>query len=236
MVTRSNKQVDPNRSVLYQGSYAVWDASVYVRATTDFSAIFERLSTKHIYAWVREGIASEYLTGRRGKDVFLTFLDLVTLRAVAAFRASGLTPKEIVLAHRVLCEEFQTAHPFATEKFWAGKHELIIKKQGRPMSVLRRWQQAFEFLTEHLTPVHGLIFDSHDMASGWVPYGFRSVLFDPAIQFGEPCIKGTRIPTEAIWAFHDAGDSLEDLALMYGKPVKVLKQALIWERRLQEVA
>ncbi len=56
---------------------------------------------------------------------------------------------------------------------------------------------------DYLIPVSGLRFSGH-VAANWSPQ--PGVLPDPAVQFGEPCIQHTRIPTSAAWvpADHEA--------------------------------
>ena len=53
---------------------------------------------------------------------------------------------------------------------------------------------------DYLIPVSGLRFTDH-VAAGWSPQ--HGVVLDPAVQFGEPCIHHTRIPTSAAWVHAD---------------------------------
>jgi uncharacterized protein (DUF433 family) len=81
---------------------------------------------------------------------------------------------------------------------------------------------------------HGLEFGAHHVATTWRPN--EGVLIHPSIQFGTPCIEGTRIPTETIWALKQAGDSVEAMALMYGIEQRLVKNALEWEELLGRAA
>ena len=45
--------------------------------------------------------------------------------------------------------------------------------------------------------------------------GYYRLLIDQQIQFGLPCIRGTRIPAESIAAHHRAGDSVLTLARLF---------------------
>ncbi len=49
---------------------------------------------------------------------------------------------------------------------------------------------------DYLIPVSGLRFSGH-VAANWSPQ--PGILPDPAVQFGEPSIHHTRIPTSAVW-------------------------------------
>ncbi|MBW2560528.1 MAG: DUF433 domain-containing protein [Deltaproteobacteria bacterium] len=46
----------------------------------------------------------------------------------------------------------------------------------------------------------------------WV--GYDELLIDQRVQFGEPCVRGTRIPAVSIATFHAAGDSILSIARM----------------------
>ena len=73
---------------------------------------------------------------------------------------------------------------------------------------------AFDLLREYLIPVHGLKFDSvSQVAISWE--ASDGVVLEPEIQFGAPCIKGTRIPTRTIVGMIEAGDSPEWVAQAY---------------------
>lgn len=219
---------------LYSGSYAVRDAALYLRATMP-ARQFQELNSRHVFAWIREGLAHKYLVGRRGRDVFINFLDLISLRMVAAMRANGLTPREIRTAHHALQQMKGWAHPFAMRDFWAGRHQLLVQDNQELISALQPFQRAFEFFKEYLKPIHGITFDRLDVASSWHPHHFPHVVLDPEVQFGEPCIRGTRVPTQVLWAFYQAGDDIDTLASAYGLPKTKVESAIRWENRLQRV-
>ena len=92
-----------------------------------------------------------------------------------------------------------------------------------------------ELLKSYLQPVfHGLSFNDQEIADVWRPHA--GVLVDPEIEFGAPCIEGTRVQTEAIWAFSQAGDSCEGLARAYRLEIAQIEAAIGWETRLSEAA
>jgi uncharacterized protein (DUF433 family) len=53
---------------------------------------------------------------------------------------------------------------------------------------------------------------------------------DPRVQFGKPCLAGTRIPTSIIAERHGAGDSVEVLAEDYERSPQEIEAALRYER------
>ena len=58
------------------------------------------------------------------------------------------------------------------------------------------------------------------------------VELDPHVQFGEPCVAGTRIPTAQIAALADAGDDEDAIARLYEVPPVAVKQAVRFEHDL----
>jgi len=88
-----------------------------------------------------------------------------------------------------------------------------------------------EILRSYLIPVHGLIFSEHGIASSWEPC--EGILLHPLVQFGAPCIKGTRVPARTIWGMINGGDSIELVAQSYGLEEKQIEEALEWERALR---
>ena len=99
------------------------------------------------------------------------------------------------------------------------------------VALTKHGQLGLELLRPFLTPAcHGLTFDAHGVVERWSPH--ENVVMDPAIQFGAPCLKNTRIATEALWAFAEAGDSPEAIARMYNLEIELVRHAIVWEQRL----
>lgn len=217
----------------YAGTYPVRDAALFIRATLEMG-VLARLSTRHLHLWVREGLADSYLQGVRDRKIFLTFRDLISLRVVAALRASGIKPAVIRSLERELRVRFGWQHPFVMADFWTLPPDVVMKVDGRPALPTRNWQMALDFFMEYVRPAHGMSFDLFNEAATWTPTA--GVLLDPKVQFGEPCIQGTRVPTQVIWAFYQAGDSVREIASAYGLLESQVESAIDWERKLQAAA
>ena len=225
----------------YAGVYTVADASALIQATRPEKQSVElerhrnaldRLGSRHLYRWVRDGLAGDYLLGLRGKEVALTFLDLVSLRLISVLRAHGISPSEIQRTYRGLQEARGWTHPFAMEPIWMSGLGIYIREHEIPVKLDRNsnWQAALAFWDLFVGPVHRLSFDQDEQASAWEPEG--GIVLDPEVSFGEPCLSGTRIATQTLWALHAAGDSTDRIAEAYGVPVERVEAALAWERKL----
>lgn len=215
------------------GTYAVPSAALYVLATlTNGSKL--ALTPRHLYRWTKDGLAGGYLTGIRNRHLFINYRDLISLRAIAAMRGKGMHHRDIVTAEHVLREYFKCDYPFATLTFWtAPPKDIFVKETGVLLSASRYLQTAMDFFEEYMQPHHNMTFDMFGLSSSWRVR--TNVLLNPEIQYGEPCIEGTRVPTQVIYSFNRAGDDPEVLAHFYGIQRSRIKDAIAWEKRLQRV-
>ena len=175
-------------------------------------------------------MTGNYLVGLRGKEVALTFLDLVSLRLIAVYRSYGIRPQELREAHDRLQDARGWSHPFAMEPMWISGRHIYVRESNKPVAPTRTWQAALDFIELYVGPVHHLAFDDDKQAEAWEPE--NGIVLDPKVSFGEPCLKGTRIATQVLWALKAAGDPPERIAQAYQVPVAQVRAALDWERRL----
>ena len=109
--------------------------------------------------------------------------------------------------------------------------ELSTGNAGRGASFLRQGhsQLAMSIVKDYLIPVSGLQFKDQ-VASKWSPQ--PGVMLDLCLQFGEPCIQDTRIPTRALWSLVRGGDPPDLVARSYGITPQELTAALNWENKI----
>ncbi len=218
----------------FLGTYSIPSATLYVLATL-VDGLKLSLSARHLYRWTKEGLAGGYLTGIHNRHLYINFRDLISLRAIAAMRANGMSHRDIMVAESVLRQHYGHDYPFATMEFWTlPPRDILVREGGTLLSASRHLQVAMEFFEEYMQPSHNLTFDLFSVSASWRPYS--NVLLDPQIQFGDPCIEGTRVPTQVLYSFHRAGDSVERLSHFYGIQPSRIKDAIAWENHIQEVA
>ena len=188
-----------------------------------------RVDSKKLIRWIRSGVASRSLTKVPGDHMILTFEDLVSLRVIAALRAASVSFRSIHSAEDWLRKKTRTERPFATEIVWTEGSGVFIELHERLISASKYGQLAMEMLREYLIPVHGLTFKNR-LASTWEPAD--GVLLDPMVQFGAPCVKGTRVPTRSISGMIEAGDSPRWVAESYRLSNEEVKAAIAWENSI----
>jgi uncharacterized protein (DUF433 family) len=181
--------------------------------------------------WIRTNIphvaTSPYPTRQR----LVTFLDLISMRMVAILRSRGVRLPEIRNTETYLRKDFGLDYPFAMQSLWTYGSHVFISFEEHLLVASRFGQEAMNFIKTWLREVKlDMTFDDKEFVSSWTPY--KGIRFDPKIQFGAPCIEGTRIPTSAIWSNTKAGDSLETLASLYEVNPSQIKSAVEWEERL----
>jgi len=216
------------------GAYSIPTAALYISATTKEYTGFD-VSARHLHRWTRDGLAGGYLYGVKGRSQFINFLDLISLRLIAIMRANGMKHKDIQMAQQQLAERYDCDYPFARLELWTSlPKDIFVKEAGTLLSANRHFQAAMDIFEGSLKPMRDLDFSIFNEASSWRPH--ENVIFDPQVQDGEPCLRGTRVSTQVLWAFNQAGDSVDTLSRFYGLPPKRIQDAIDWEKRIQEAS
>lgn len=227
----------------YSGIYSVRDAALFLRATTPPADVpipiwkirrerFIGPSSRHIHYWIRR---SAKIQGRQ--DHFaLNFEQMIRARMIVFFRAQGLSLQKIMAAESEMQRVTRQPQPFVTEQLWSSSSDVFFHFEELMRTATRPHQLAFEkVIREFMTPInHGLEFDESGMTQRWRP--MPGVLIDPEIQFGSPCIEGTRVETEALWSFHQNGEDARSLADLYALEPEQIEAGLDWEGTLARAA
>lgn len=215
----------------FEGVYDVPEVARYIKATIDPDVLISVDSTKLI-RWIRRGVASPDLVGIPGRELLIGFQDLISMRIITALRAVGVKWSEIDRAEKWLRNETRQERPFATEYLWTGRGHIFVDWTERLISASQHGQMALGILKDYLIPVHGLIFsEKTHVATSWEP--IQGIVLEPLIQFGSPCVKGTRIPARTVAGMIEAGDSLEFVARSYGLSDEEVEAACEWESRVR---
>ena len=221
---------DPSAPSAFGGIYDVPEAARYLKAGSTWAGA-DSLHSQKLVRWIRRGLASPELAEVPGMKLLLGFEDLISMRVIAALRASGVKWREIHQTKQWLRDVRGILWPFATEFLWTGQGELFAEWTEHLVSGSRHGQAALDLLRDYVIPVSGLLFsDESGLAISWEPVA--GVMLEPQVQFGAPCIKGTRIPTRTIYGMIEAGDSPEWVAEAYKISTSEVQAAYDWESLL----
>ena len=186
----------PEPSPVFEGIYAVPEVARYLKAANHGGTVYA-VSSGKLRRWIRRGFASPNLVGLAGAELLIAFEDVISMRVIAALRAAGVRWPEIDRTEQWLRKETGAKRPFAIEYLWAGQGQIFIDWTQQLLSASRHGQLALGMLRQYLIPVHDLIFsDATHLATSWEP--MEDIFLEPQIQFGAPCLKGTRIPTRTV--------------------------------------
>jgi uncharacterized protein (DUF433 family) len=186
------------------------------------------VSSRTLIRWIRSGLATPELAEAPGRALLLNFEDLISLRVVAALRSYGVRWKAIWTAERWLRETTGHSRPFAREEMWTATSDVFVSFRGMITAASKNGQLAMEIVRDFLIPIHGLVFADH-VATQWRP--IPGIVIDPRVQFGEPCIEGTRIPVRAVYASIEGGDRPEFVREAYNLTTDAMDSALSWGKR-----
>ena len=161
---------DPSAPSAFGGIYDVPEAARYLKVGSQWARAYS-LPSQKLIRWIRRELASPGLTEVHGMKLLLGFEDLVSMRVIAALRASGVSWREIREMEHLLREIRGVPWPFATEFLWTGQGELFAEWTKHLVSGSRHGQAALDMLREYVMPVNGLVFgDESRLAISWEPF------------------------------------------------------------------
>src|SRR4051812_6254506 len=174
----------------------------------------------------------------------LTFVELIELLYVRAFRDARVGWKAIREAARVAARLFATDHPFALRQVFLDPgsflYAAIEEADGTEVLVELRGhgQQAIPQLVKPY--LRQLEFGDGDVVARWWPMGRRGgVVLDPRIGFGAPVVEGTGIRARTLvdafvaeQAAHGT-KALERVAWLYELKSSQVDDALRFQRWLK---
>lgn len=215
------------------GLYEIPEVARYLHMTSRLESPF-RPDPSILLRWVRQGLASPDLVKVPGHQLLIGFEDLISLRVISFLRAIGVSLQKVRTAELYLRGLTGHSRPLATEKLWTEAVDIFAENSSLLFAASKSGQLPFpELVREHLVNVHDMTFNSRGIANSWLPTS--NILLRPDIQFGEPCIAKTGIPTKAIWRMFIDGDSITFIAQSYEIDEELVQRAIEWEARLARI-
>lgn len=175
------------------------------------------------------------------RDHYLTvsFLELVELLFVKAYRDKRVPLQKIRIAADWARREFNTAYPFASADFKTSGKSLFVQLETElghwglvePVSAANAQWALPEVVEHYLSDIE---FDEDlRRAIRYFPRGKDGgVVLDPRVSFGQPVLVGTGVPTAVIQEQLQAGDTPELVADWYGLSRQQVDAAATFESEL----
>lgn len=196
---------EPWRQRLLVPNYQVGEAARYAQ-----------ISAQTVAKWHSISGSAPLLTGR-ARRTGLSYMQLVEVAVVAAFRKSGVSLRNIREAREYASKVLASEYPFAEYRFKSdGKTLLmdyaqIIGEEGgdKLLELNKKGQLAWkEFIDERL---HEFDYDDGGVVVRWHVRGADSpVIVDPRLCFGTPNVFG--VPTWVLKSRWMSGEKLNDIA------------------------
>ena len=165
--------------------------------------------------------------------VGLSFLDMMEVRMVDAFRGYGVSWAAIRDAARHACELFRDNHPFTMRRFQTDGNrifgEVAKGRNARLLDMNRRQWVSKPVVQQSL--FEGIEFED-GQAARWYPAKNRKVVIDPARSFGRPVLTDYGVPTEVLFAAFEVEGSVDEVSKWYNVPKPAVRAAIGFERQV----
>jgi|SRR6266404_6622947 uncharacterized protein (DUF433 family)/DNA-binding transcriptional MerR regulator len=217
VATPSNIGAEPWRKRLQIPAYQIGEAARYAQ-----------VSAQTVVAWHK--IDQKVLSEKRNRER-LSYLQLIELAVVAAFRKAKFSLNEIRAAREYVKHNLKSEHPFAEYEFKRyGKSLFTEYEEAGGVRRLLKANQAGQLAwKEIIGPVlEGFEYEHKGVAIRWHLAGPLSpIIIDPRVSFGTPTVKGT--PTWIIKGRFDAGENDKEIAEDFNLNVSAVREALKFE-------
>lgn len=219
-------KVDPRPAA--RGIYIPRELAGYYRAATPIDRWAP--SSARLFYWIRRGLVAAPYQSAPAEDVVATFDDLVTSQAITLLREAGIPLPKIRDAELYFADLYKVSQPFTHRSFWTSGPDIFGRLGDLLISGTRGGQIAMEFMRSWLHPVETRFGFNDDTGRPeiWEPRHY--VELSPSVQFGQPCIAGTRIPTSSIRMYVVGGDPPDFVANFFGITEAEVEAAVNWER------
>ncbi len=168
----------------------------------------------------------------------VSFLDLLEVRFVEHFRKQDVPLQSLRKAAETLRELLKQSHPFATSSsmFMTDRRQVFqstAKEVGDNilLNLVTKQYEMYAVLEEVLA--RGIAFDpATGVALEWKPHPtqFSSIVLNPLISFGRPCVMPVGIPTETLLKSWKAEDgSYNAVADWYQVTQQQVREAVEFE-------
>lgn len=207
-------KIEPWRRRLYIPNYQVGEAARYASISPQTVAAWHRIED------------NKALLSQKEQRAALSYLQLIEVAVVAAFRKAGVKLPDVKAAREYVKVTLKSEYPFAQYRFktegkslWLdyGRDKLIKANQAGQLA----WKDIIGRLQEFEYERKGVVVRWHITGPG------SKVVLDPRIAFGAPAVDG--IPTWVLKGRWQSGEPLDEIADDFGLEEADVKAALEFE-------
>ncbi|MGH2353404.1 MAG: DUF433 domain-containing protein [Chloroflexota bacterium] len=219
----------------YEGIYEPSEAAGYLLAGMPLHLQQRRRPTpRRVHGWIREGLVAFDQRHVPWQDRVIDFEDIISCQVITLLQQESKgSLARVRAAERLFAERLRTPKPFAHYDFWDLETD-ILGAFGDYFAIAgigEGWWKGFFFKGMTLLSEHIRFNKRTGRPEEWEPV--PGITLVPGVQFGQPCLKDTRIPTGALWSYIAGGDTPTFVAEGYGIKVADVERAFEWEQRIR---
>lgn len=190
---------------------------------------------RHYNTSGRKRFAAAVLPATQCQGQPISFLDLVEAHVLMAIRKGyGIPLQRFRIAMEHLREISGDLHFLAHRDFYHDRRDLFLKIEDKLVSLSERGQLVDrEIISEGLKQ---LIYGNDGYADQFFPrFGAvrqQTIVLNPTINFGRPCLARLGVSADAIAARFVAGEKIADLASDYNATFDEVEDTIRWHERL----
>ncbi|MBI5361754.1 MAG: DUF433 domain-containing protein [Planctomycetes bacterium] len=220
------EHTDGAKAAARVANYTVAEAAAWLRVP---------VSTTRAWAIGRAPAAKPVIDVADPERGLLSFANLCELHVLASIRRQhGVTLQTVRKACVFLRREIGRKDPLLSPDMLTDGKDLFVEKLGTLVNVSRAGQTEMKSILEaYLKRIErdrgGEPVRLYPFSNATTSTGPRSIVIDPRIQFGKPCIAGAWVPTRIIAERFRASETIASIAYDYGIPEQKIEDALRYE-------
>lgn len=190
---------------------------------------YARVQPSTLRSWTRSNDGGLLVAAAHNTVAPLSFINLIEAHVLLALRRMHTVPmKKIRTAVEWLKDQYHTEHPLAEIDLETDGCDVFIREFGLPVSASRKGQIGInEILSRYLQRIER---DPNRIPVRFFPLTYdtspKTIVMDPAVAYGRPVIKGTRIATLMVFERYSGGESLTEIADDYSLDLPFVEEAL----------
>ncbi|WP_069298897.1 hypothetical protein [Neptunicoccus sediminis] len=195
---------------------------------------------QEILRWTRGSGPTDPLWNARYQNIDdateLSFLDLIEVRVVRAFRRANISLQSIRYAIEFAKDKLGVAHPLSTLDFKTDGTQILmtaLEQDGEYYSLARKnaGQKVFSEIVSQ--SIKNLEYDN-GKAVRWRPHSSNSIVIDPKRLFGAPLLDEYGVSTKTLYDDFYTHQNFNYLSSIYDVPEPVIKNAIDYEKFLEK--
>ncbi len=165
---------------------------------------------------------------------YLSFHDLIEIRFLLAFRKYGISWQKIRKAAIKASDIANSSHPFCTKEFFTDGSTILTQYardegESELLDLLSDQFEADKIFEPYLH--HEFEYSEDNLVNKWHPKaGDGAVVLNPKIQFGQPIIEASGLPTRPLFDLFKAENSYKRVAYLFECSVDDVKGAVKFEQ------